>query len=195
QRDILPELKRDPHYLEKKGLKRVGNQVVQEPGPNNALGRLKIMFPNSHLVYLHDTPQQALFEAEARIFSSGCIRVQHVFELAELLLADAQHWSKRQLLEAVETGKTQTITLHEHVPILLAYWTAVATDQRVFFYEDVYRRDAAELAALDAPFSFAREARGEVRRTLGSIVPGQSHAAELPARLRRKEVAVGGAQM
>lgn len=192
QRDILPGLKRDPHYLEKKGLKRVGNQVVQEPGPNNALGRLKIMFPNSHLVYLHDTPQQSLFEAEARTFSSGCIRVQHVFELAELLLADAQRWSKRQLLEAVETGKTQAVMLHERVPILLAYWTAVATDQRVFFYEDVYRRDAAELAALDAPFSFAGEAK---RLTLGSVVPGQPHAAELPARMRREEVAIGSAQM
>jgi murein L,D-transpeptidase YcbB/YkuD len=158
ERDVIPGLKRDPDYLAKRGLKRIGSQVVQEPGPNNALGRIKLMFPNPHLVYLHDTPQQDLFEAEARIFSGGCIRVQNVFDLAALVLDDPA-WSKAALLEAAAGGATQTIKLNTRLPVLLAYWTAaVGPDGRTYFYEDVYGRDAGELAALDTPFRFPREA-------------------------------------
>jgi len=171
QRDILPGLAKDPAYLEKKGLERVGRQIVQKPGPNNALGRIKIMFPNPHLVYLHDTPLKGLFEAETRTFSSGCIRVQDVFDLAALLLADPQRWSKAQLLEAAGTGRTQTVNLRTPVPILLAYWTAAVRGDRTYFYEDIYGRDAAELKALDQPFSFPREdarALGMARQPRGS---------------------------
>lgn len=158
ERDILPGLRKDPDYLRKKGLKRVGEQIVQDPGPNNALGRIKLMFPNPHLVYLHDTPDKDLLEAEGRTFSSGCIRVQNVFELAALVTDDPQSWSKEKLLEAADTGATRTIVLNRKVPVLLTYWTAaVAPDGRVHFYQDVYGRDPANLAALDAPFSFPRD--------------------------------------
>jgi murein L,D-transpeptidase YcbB/YkuD len=159
ERDILPGLRKDPDYLRKKGLKRVGGQVVQDPGPNNALGRIKLMFPNPHLVYLHDTPQKDLFEADGRTFSSGCIRVQNVFDLAALVIDDPERWSRDKLLEAVDTGDTRTVVLKHKVPVLVTYWTsAVAPDGRVHFYEDVYERDPASLAALDAPFSFPRAA-------------------------------------
>jgi murein L,D-transpeptidase YcbB/YkuD len=159
ERDILPGLRKDPDYLRKKGLKRVGGQIVQDPGPNNALGRIKLMFPNPHLVYLHDTPEKDLLEAEGRTFSSGCIRVQNVFDLAALVIDDPDNWSKEKLLAAADTGVTRTIVLERKVPVLLTYWTAVvAPDGRVYFYEDVYGRDPANLAALDAPFKFARDA-------------------------------------
>lgn len=158
ERDVIPGLRRDPNYLNKRGLRRVGNQVVQDPGPDNALGRIKIMFPNLHLVYLHDTPRQDLFDAEARTFSSGCIRVQNVFDLAERL-ADDPAWSKAAVLEAVETGRTRTLNLKGRVPVMLVYWTAaVAPDGRTWFYEDIYGRDAKELAALNGPSRVPREA-------------------------------------
>lgn len=159
QREVIPGLAKDPRYLEKKGLQRVGNRIVQMPGPDNALGRIKIMLPNRHLVYLHDTPQKQQFEADRRTFSSGCIRVQDVFELAALLLDDPQHWSQARLLEAADTGRTLTLNLHERVPVLLAYLTAVVRGEGVHFFEDIYRRDPAELEALDAPFSFPRDRR------------------------------------
>ncbi len=165
ERDIRPGLRKDPAYLRKKGLRRVGRQIVQDPGPDNALGRIKLMFPNPHMVYLHDTPQQELFERAARTFSSGCIRVQNVFDLAALVLDEPQRWSRDQLLEAVATGKTQTIVLKRRVPILITYWTAAAApDGRVFFYEDIYGRDPDELAALDAPFRFSKPARQSAGR-------------------------------
>jgi murein L,D-transpeptidase YcbB/YkuD len=155
--EIFPALRKDPDYLSKKGLRRVGGQIVQDPGPNNALGRIKLMLPNPHMVYLHDTPRQDLFESEERTFSHGCIRVQNVFELAALALDEPQLWSKEKLLAAADTGRTQTILLRRKVPVLFTYWTAaVDPDERVVFFEDVYERDAAELAALDAPFAFPR---------------------------------------
>lgn len=156
RRDIIPGIRRDPHYLAKKGFKRVGDQIVQPPGPNNALGRLKINFPNSHLVYMHDTPQKDLFDRDARAFSSGCVRVQNVLDLAVLLLDDPVQWSKDALEAAIATGRTRFIPLARKVPVLMVYWTASAGfgDGRVYFYEDIYDRDATALAQLDGPFRF-----------------------------------------
>jgi murein L,D-transpeptidase YcbB/YkuD len=160
KRDILPGVAKDPNYLKRKGLTKVGGQYVQAPGSNNALGRIKLMFPNPHFVYLHDTPQQSLFERETRAFSSGCVRVQNVFDLAELVLDDPERWSKAKLLKAADTGKTQTIVLKHRLPVLMVYWTAgVDPDGRVFFYDDIYQRDGAELKALNGPFRFHPRAR------------------------------------
>ena len=153
--EVLPGLSEDPGYLARNGLVRIGGQVVQPPGPDNALGRIKLMFPNPHYVYLHDTPRKDLFEREGRTFSSGCVRVQDIFGLAELVIGDPQRWSKAQLLEAADSGATLTVMLERRVPVLLAYWTAgVGADGSVLFYEDIYSRDPAELGALNALFAF-----------------------------------------
>jgi len=99
--------------------------VRQRPGPRNALGAIKFVFANPHLVLLHDTPSQELFEQTDRSFSSGCMRVEHPFELAELLLErDGQVWNRPMFDE----GST--------------------------FYRDVYGRDASVLRALDAGFVY-----------------------------------------
>ena len=158
-RDVVPGMQQDPDYLQKKGFRQVGDQVVQPPGPNNALGRIKINFPNPHLVYLHDTPQRDLFDEDRRAFSSGCIRVQNVVDLAALLLDDPK-WGRPQLEAAIAAERTQYISLARRVPVFLLYWTAEVRpgDDRVYFFDDVYKRDAAELAALDGPFRFSREA-------------------------------------
>jgi murein L,D-transpeptidase YcbB/YkuD len=169
--ELLPRLKRDRAYLARNRITKVGGEYVQAPGPNNALGRIKLMFPNPYFVYLHDTPQQSLFERETRTFSHGCVRVQNVFDLAEQAIDDPQHWSRARLLEAVESGETQTIVLPHRLPVLIAYWTAgVDPEGRALFYEDIYGRDPAELGALNGPFLFhpGRRSTAAGQRDLGS---------------------------
>ena len=128
--------------------------IVQRPGPANALGRVKFMFPNEHAVCLHDTPARSLFERAGRAFSHGCIRVQNPLELA-LLLLEPQGWDRRRIERAVASGKTKTVPLSDALPVLILYWTAAVdlADGTVRFYEDLYNRDPALLAALDAPLS------------------------------------------
>jgi murein L,D-transpeptidase YcbB/YkuD len=123
----------------------------QEPGPDNALGRIKLMFPNEHSVYLHDTPSRSLFEKSERTFSSGCIRVQDPLALAELVL-DSPQWSRAALEQGIATGKTRRIDLAKPVPVLLVYLTATTDPDGVTrFFRDVYGRDPALIRALDGP--------------------------------------------
>jgi L,D-transpeptidase YcbB len=173
--DILPAVRRDPAYLEKRGLRVIDRNgrpvdpasidfskysgknfpymVRQDPGPTNALGRVKIMFPNPYLVYLHDTPSQALFEREQRAFSSGCIRTERPLELVELLLANPDQWNRAAIDAAVATGTTRTIRLPKPVTVLLLYWTVDFDDQSaIIFKPDPYGRDPKLLEALDSPF-------------------------------------------
>jgi L,D-transpeptidase YcbB len=175
-KDILPTVRRDSSYLDKRGLRvidrngRPVNQadidfarytgatfpfmIRQDPGPTNALGRVKIMFPNPYLVYLHDTPSQALFEREQRAFSSGCIRTEHPLELVELLLANPNRWSRAMIDAAVSSGTTRTIRLPKPVPVLMLYWTVDRDDQgAILFKPDPYGRDPKVLKALDRPYS------------------------------------------
>ncbi|HTO71027.1 MAG TPA: L,D-transpeptidase family protein [Myxococcota bacterium] len=184
--DVLPQQKRDPSTLAKKGLEVVDadGRVVpassidwakvtprnfrymlrQPAGPTNALGRVKFMFPNSHSVYLHDTPSKNLFDRDDRAFSSGCIRVENPFELAAYLLEGQKGWSRADLDAAVAAGKTRTITLAQRVPVLLLYWTAwVEPDGKLQLRRDLYGRDAKVAAALAEPFHIRRPA-ANVRR-------------------------------
>jgi murein L,D-transpeptidase YcbB/YkuD len=174
-KDTLPAVKRDPGYLKKKKLDvidRNGKQIDpssidwskqsaatfpymlrQEPGPDNALGRVKLIFPNPYFVYLHDTPHKEFFEKEERAFSSGCIRVERPLELAALLLNDPQKWNAGAIGEVIEAGETRTVRLPKPVPVLLMYWTIdPATEGRVVFKRDPYGRDPRLARALDARF-------------------------------------------
>jgi murein L,D-transpeptidase YcbB/YkuD len=174
-RDLLPQIKDDPGFFEDRGFDLRDRQsktvdpstvdwsqiapgrfpytLVQRPSPANALGRVKFMFPNEYAVYLHDTPSKYLFDRADRSFSSGCIRVENPFELAEILLG-ADGWNQEKFQQVLETGKERTVFLSEPVPILLLYWTAQANpDGTVSFFRDVYERDAGVLTALDAPFA------------------------------------------
>lgn len=172
--DILPAVRKDPAYLEKRGLRVIdrdgrnvdpgsidfakhtgGNfpyMIRQDPGPTNALGRVKIMFPNPYLVYLHDTPSQNLFEKERRAFSSGCIRTERPFELVDLLLAGSSQWNRAALDTELNGGKTRTIRLPSPVPVLLLYWTVDRNDAgEIVFKADPYGRDPKLLKALGSP--------------------------------------------
>jgi len=174
-KDILPAVKRDPEYLKKRNINvidRDGNVIDQssidwsqytgrslpyilrqEPGPDNALGQVKFIFPNEHFVYLHDTPSKSLFARSERIFSSGCIRVEKPLELAELLLNNPKEWNAAKITEIINSKQTAKIFLPEPMPVLLLYWTvAVDEDGTVHFKQDPYGRDKAIVEGLKGSF-------------------------------------------
>jgi murein L,D-transpeptidase YcbB/YkuD len=123
----------------------------QDPGPANALGRIKLMFPNQYSVYLHDTPTRGLFAREERLFSHGCIRIEDPLGLAELVLGDPLRWNRETLQAAIDTRESRTIRLVRPVPVFVLYWTAsVDLHGDLHIYRDAYDRDAAVLAELDA---------------------------------------------
>ena len=173
--DILPAARKDPRAITRKGLRvldAAGNELDpttidwsqfksgnipytlrQDPGPTNALGRVKLMFPNQYQVYLHDTPSQSLFEQTDRAFSSGCVRVERALELAERVLDDPEQWNQDSIAQVIAAGQLQNVTLKTPIPVLLAYWTAWVDPQgRVNFRRDIYDRDTKWAAALNAPF-------------------------------------------
>lgn len=175
--DILPKVKKDPEYLRNKNmvvLDQQGTQIDlatidwsqypgkgfpylirQQPGPKNALGRVKFIFPNKHAVYLHDTPHKSGFGRAERAFSSGCIRIQDPFHFAELLLADKPDWDRAKIDAVVESRETTRVNLTDPLTVMLLYWTAAVDDEhRVVFKQDIYGRDGAVLAGLDGGFKF-----------------------------------------
>lgn len=175
RKEMLPKMKADPTYLPSRNFDLVDRSgqkvdpasidwanvsannfpynVVQRPGPQNALGLVKFIFPNSYSVYMHDTPARTLFARTERTFSHGCIRTENPLDLAELLLADQPEWTRAAIDRTIEGGKTTTVHLTEPLRVFILYWTAEPTeDGGVRFYEDAYDRDPAVLAALDAPF-------------------------------------------
>ena len=176
RRSILPKAQKDPSFLTENNFKVVARdgktvdpasldwsklsakgfpyRIVQGPGEKNALGRVKFMFPNKYAVYLHDTPSKPLFEKAERAFSSGCIRIDKPFDLAELLLRDDPNWTRERIDQVLASGKTTTVNLAKPLPVLLQYWTVatVRWDGRMAFRKDIYKRDAAILKALDEPY-------------------------------------------
>jgi len=127
-------------------------RLRQDPGPHNALGAVKFMFPNRHNVYLHDTPSRSLFDLTARDFSSGCIRIDRPLELAEYLLRDRPEWTLARIDEVVRDGVERTVPLSEPIQVHLLYWTAwMDEDGAPQFREDVYGRDDVVWRALTAP--------------------------------------------
>lgn len=121
----------------------------QDPGPQNALGRVKFMFPNNYSVYLHDTPSTGLFDDDERTFSSGCVRVEDPLTLARLLINDPA-WDDARIAAVIAGGNTENLVLKTPVPVLLAYWTAwIDENGSTQFRRDVYARDPLWLAALD----------------------------------------------
>jgi len=173
--DILPKIKKNPGYLRKmnisvidrKGRKVDPNRIKwskysknppytfrQEPGPHNALGRMKFIFPNKHFVYLHDTPSRSLFNRKDRAFSSGCIRVDKDLELAELLLDDPDKWNRQSIQELLDTNETRRVDLPKPKPVMLLYLTISFAENGDFILKkDVYERDGQVLEGLNEEFT------------------------------------------
>jgi murein L,D-transpeptidase YcbB/YkuD len=127
-------------------------RLIQDPGPVNALGRIKFMFPNKFNVYLHDTPARPLFDETQRDFSHGCIRIQKPIELAEYLLQKDPRWNRDALLRTLDEAVDLTVPLPEPMPVHILYWTAWADeDHTIQFRRDIYDQDAPLLEAMRAP--------------------------------------------
>jgi len=124
-----------------KQIKAGGFLLRQRPGEKNALGRVKFMLPNVHNIYLHDTPDRALFNSIERIFSSGCIRVSDPEGLAEWVLRQDKNPQMASTRQLFQSGLTTTVYLKKPIPVLLVYFTAFIDDGRVVFRRDVYERD------------------------------------------------------
>ena len=141
--EILPALASDPGYLERNNMERTSNGGFrQRPGPKNALGEFKFLFPNSHDVYLHDTPADALFSRASRAFSHGCIRLERPRDLAYLLGQKLADKSPEQIdrLDAMDTE--QWITVKRKIPVYILYFTTwVDDDGTVRYHHDVYGID------------------------------------------------------
>ncbi len=169
-RDLLPKIKKNPGILKVKGyeLLRDGKSVApetinwsslsrnnfpytlrQKPGPKNALGRVKFMFPNQFAVYLHDTPGRQVFGHASRAFSSGCIRLARPIDLAELVLRETPGWKRERIDAVLETGKRTVVNLAKRLPVHLTYSTAWSGEGgTINFRPDIYGRDKSLHEAL-----------------------------------------------
>jgi len=164
QQDILPKLRKDPHYLEKLGFVIKGNEddpygenidwktmseqefdfrLRQSPGDRNSLGRLKFDFDNDFAVYMHGTPHQELFKKDIRNFSSGCVRLRDPQQVAEVLLADNKDpWMVDRIEEEINTNKTRWVALARPMPLYILYWTVFMDEGGgINFRGDVYDYD------------------------------------------------------
>lgn len=126
----------------------------QPPGADNALGRVKFIFPNEYSIFLHDTPSQELFAADQRTFSSGCIRVANALDFAAVLLTGQrtrpENWTADRMHETIGSGQPQTIFFEEPLPVLIVYWTAsIGAGGDLRFAADVYGLDPPVLRALN----------------------------------------------
>jgi murein L,D-transpeptidase YcbB/YkuD len=134
----------DPHTIDWSTVnaKNLTFRLRQDPGPRNALGRVKFMFPNRFNVYFHDTPSQELFGKTTRAFSSGCIRLEKPVELADYVLRGNPNWSPERISAVIAEWVERTVQLSKPIPIHVLYWTVwVDEDGTIQFRNDIYGRD------------------------------------------------------
>jgi len=164
--EVLPKLERDPEYLRREdmeivrgagdnlqalavttetlaGLRQGSLRVRQRPGPKNALGLIKFVFPNEEDVYMHGTPAQALFAKSRRDFSHGCVRVADPVMLAEWVLKDRPEWTRDRILASTAGSQTLHVKLPRPIQVILFYTTAAVMpeDGTIRFAEDIYHHD------------------------------------------------------
>ncbi|HEV7369779.1 L,D-transpeptidase family protein [Arenibaculum sp.] len=187
RKDVLPKVIEDPGYLIAQGIrvfdgwsadapmldpyavdwKAVGTRITryrlrQEPGPLNALGRVKFMFPNEFDVYLHDTPQRGKFSRAVRTLSSGCVRVGDPEALTAFLVEGMNDWPQERRSQVLDGGATTTVWLRRPVPVYLLYRTAWRDDDgRMVFRPDIYDRDPRLIEALGRRNAPLRVAAGQ----------------------------------
>ncbi|MBG6074584.1 murein L,D-transpeptidase YcbB/YkuD [Polaromonas sp. CG_9.11] len=167
--ETVPRLRLDPGYLAREEMEFVSAggrvdrtvsaglldavlagkaRIRQRPGPNNALGDIKFVLPNSDNIFLHHTPATQLFQRDRRDFSHGCIRVEHPVQLAKFVLKNMPDWTGERIRTAMRRGQSDTLRLPEPVPVLIAYGTTLVKDGHTFFFDDLYGLDRLLDAAL-----------------------------------------------
>jgi len=169
RRELVPRLRRDPAHWVREGFEFVGVdgrvdpvlgdaklqavlaghlRLRQRPGPRNALGDIKFVFPNRDAIYLHHTPSVQLFERARRDFSHGCIRVELPVALADFALQGVSGWTDERIRQAMANGPSSTVTLDQPVRVLITYGTALVKEGRPHFFDDLYGHDRVLDAAL-----------------------------------------------
>jgi len=173
RKELVPRLRRDPGYWAREGFEFVSNgngngsadpaldeaklqavlagqlRIRQRPGPRNALGDIKFVFPNRDAIYLHHTPSVGLFERARRDFSHGCIRVEQPVALAAFALQGLPGWDDARIRAAMAADTPpRTVALAQPVPVVIAYGTALVKENKVHFFDDLYGHDRALDAAL-----------------------------------------------
>lgn len=171
-RDKLPTFRKDPSAVERLGFQirdRQGQivpsssidwnavgpgnfpyRIRQKPGELNALGQVKIMFPNVHNVYLHDTPTKGLFAQQQRAFSSGCLRTENPLALSAWILKDTPDWSRERIDTVVASGQETRARLAKTVPVHILYFTTVSQGEYgIRYLDDIYDRDGRVLRGLN----------------------------------------------
>ena len=119
-----------------------GGNIRQLPGPDNALGVVKFLFPNIFNIYLHDTPSKRLFGEEKRTFSHGCIRISEPMKMTKFLLRNDSSWTDQKIIDAMYVGKERFVTLRKTVPVYIVYFTAFVDELGALnFRNDIYLRD------------------------------------------------------
>ncbi len=146
----------DPRSLSNAEMSSSRYRVRQKPGPNNALGRVKFMFPNDYAVYLHDTPARARFEDTDRAASHGCVRVADPKALAEYVLHDRADWPADKIASTLSAGRRVRVNLNHGPPVYLVYLTAFGREDQVLFRDDIYDRDDRLVKALATASRVAR---------------------------------------
>lgn len=126
--------------------------VVQQPGPTNSLGRMKLHMPNEHAIFLHDTPSRHLFANDMRALSHGCIRTERALELAITMAILGRGVTKDEAVEIATSGKYTLVPIERRLPVYITYFTmATDIDGELETFKDIYDRDAPVLASFDLP--------------------------------------------
>ncbi len=149
KRKILPAMKRSSSYLARNHMEKTGAMaakgipaVRQKPGPWNALGKAKFMFPNTYNIYLHDTNEHNLFARQDRTFSSGCVRVEDAFKLAKFVLKNNPDIDDSLIIKKMNAEKENRVVLKKKMPVHLAYFTTfVDAEGNLVISKDIYNRD------------------------------------------------------
>ena len=146
-KEILPAIEKNPNYIAKENMEITGNDdglpvVRQKPGPGNALGKVKFLFPNSFNIYFHDTPSKSLFNRDTRAYSHGCIRLREPEKFANYVLRNQPEWTPEKISEAMNSGNEKYVKVKDPIPVVITYYTAwVDENGRLNFRQDIYGHD------------------------------------------------------
>ena len=128
--------------------------IVQPPGPGNALGMVKFLFPNKHDVYMHDTPSKALFNADVRAFSHGCVRVRNPMRFAEVLFQETSGWAPQRVASLARGKPENEVPVGGQVGVHITYFTVVVDDDgKHQVYRDIYGHEARVKGGLEGRIS------------------------------------------
>jgi murein L,D-transpeptidase YcbB/YkuD len=179
RKELIPLIKEDPGYLEQHDFEVVSRagkvstnakgeellaklrsgelEIRQKPGPGNSLGLVKFVFPNNYAVYLHGTPEKALFSRAQRAYSHGCIRIEDPAGLAAWALRDDPSWTSVRIQEAINGTDSYRVNLRRPIPLLILYGTAlVGEDGKIHFFDDIYGQDARLERVLANGYPYSR---------------------------------------